>query len=167
MPRSKEEKAQIETVSQELLRLTGGFCDQHLGQEYRALAERLVAKMRRKRQVPFLRGRVEIWAAAIIYALGQINFLFDPAEEPHVSPSQITDYFGTSKSTVGQRAKRIRDMFRMAPFDAEFSTQRMLEANPFNDMVMINGLIVPMSFLPPEVQERLRSQREAPGKGDR
>ena len=33
----------------------------------------------------------------------------------------------------------------MANFDDEFSTERVQNENPFNDFVMVNGLIVPIS----------------------
>jgi hypothetical protein len=36
--------------------------------------------MSRKRNVPFLSGRMEIWTAAVIHALGSINFLFDTSK---------------------------------------------------------------------------------------
>jgi len=81
--------------------------------------------MSRKRNVPFLSGRMGIWAAAIIHALGSINFLFDPNFEPYVGAADISNYFGTSKSTVSQKAKIIRDMFKMGYCDKEFSTTHM------------------------------------------
>ena len=61
------------------------------------LCEKLIRKMSRKRNVPFLSGRMEIWAAAVIHALGSINFLFDPNFEPYIGAADISDYFGTSK----------------------------------------------------------------------
>ena len=45
------------------------------------LCEKLIRKMSRKRNVPFLSGRMEIWAAAVIHALGSINFLFDTSKK--------------------------------------------------------------------------------------
>ena len=113
-------------------------------------------KMKRKRQVPFLRGRVNTWAAAIIYALGQINFLFDRSFEPHVAAGDIPKYFGVSQGTVGQKAKTIRDMFDLCYWHPEFSTQRMRDDDPHRGRVMIDGFIVPISMLAPEVQEDLR-----------
>ncbi|MFQ5857586.1 MAG: DUF6398 domain-containing protein [Anaerolineae bacterium] len=156
MARTKAEKKKIEAISQELLQLTGAFCDQFLDEDYKQLAEKLILKMRRKHQVPFLRGRVNTWAGAIIYALGQINFLFDRSSEPYVARDDIAGFFGVSKSTLGQKAKTIRDMFNMGYWDPEFSTQRMQDSHPFKDMVMVDGFIVPASMLPPEVQEELR-----------
>lgn len=54
-------------------------------------------------------------------------------------------FFGTSQSTTSQKAKKIRDMFKIRHFNEEFSTERVQNENPFNDFVMVNGLIVPIS----------------------
>ncbi len=158
MARTKTDKEKIEIISQQLLALTAEFCDQYLDNDYKQLCEKLILKMGRKRQVPFLSGRVNTWAASIIYALGQINFLFDRTFEPYVSADEIANYFGVSKSTIGQKAKQIRDMFKMGYWDKEFATQRMQASNPLRGMVMVDGMIVPASVLPPEVQEELRRQ---------
>jgi len=96
---------------------------------------------------------MEIWVAAIIYAIGSINFLFDKSFEPYVSAQDISDYFGTSKSTVSQKAKLIRDMFKMGHWDKEFSTTEMKESDPLSNMVMVDGLIIHKQVLPPEIQK--------------
>jgi len=140
MARSQDEKEKIETISQELIRLTGEFCDKYLDDEYKQLSEKLLLKMKRKRQVPFLLGRTNTWAASVIYALGQINFLFDRDVEPHVAPDDIAEHFGVAKSTVGQKAKKIRDMFGLSYWSPEFSTQTMQDHNPFKRMQILDGL---------------------------
>ncbi|AKB52953.1 hypothetical protein MSBRW_3700 [Methanosarcina barkeri str. Wiesmoor] len=128
-----------------LIQMTDGFADSYLDEDYKMLCRKLINKMSRKRQVPFLSGRLDIWAAAVVYALGQINFLFDRSSEPYVSATDLCDYFGTSQSTTSQKAKKIRDMFKIRHFNDEFSTERVQNENPFNDFVMVNGLIVPVS----------------------
>jgi hypothetical protein len=155
---TRTDKEKAEAISQELIRLTGEFCDQYLDDEYKQLAEKLILKMKRKRSVPFLRGRASSWAAGIIYALGQINFLFDQSFEPYVAAGDIPEYFGVSQSTAGGKAKLIRDMFDLCPWHPEFSTQKLLEDNPYSGKVMIDGFIVPISMLPPELQEELRER---------
>lgn len=128
-----------------LIKMTDEFADRYLDEEYKMLCRKLIEKMSRKRQVPFLSGRLEIWAAAIVYAIGQINFLFDKSFEPYISAADLCKYFGTSQSTTSQKAKTIRDMFKMSHFDDEFSTEKMQKENPFNELVMIDGLIFPVS----------------------
>jgi hypothetical protein len=65
--------------------MTAAMCQQHLDAEYEQLRHKLIAKMARKRMVPFLSGRVEISAAGIVYALGSINFLFDKSFPPYAT----------------------------------------------------------------------------------
>src|SRR5674536_85078 len=88
-----------------LIEMTDGFADRYLDEDYKMLCRKLTDKMSRKRQVPFLSGRLEICAAAVVYALGQINFLFDKSFEPYVSATDIYNYYGTSQSTTSQKAK--------------------------------------------------------------
>ena len=136
------DKELLNQKQSDLLRIVTKFCDEKLNDEYKELCIKLVEKMGRKRTVPFLSGRLEIWASAVIYALGQINFLFDKSFKPYQSADDICGYFGTTKSSVGQKAKIIRDMFKLNYFDAEFSVKSMKESNPFNNLMMINGFIV-------------------------
>ena len=65
------------------------FCAQQLYSEYFQLCEKLILKLGRKRDVPFRSGKIEIWAAAVVYAIGSINFLFDKSFEPYLTAEQI------------------------------------------------------------------------------
>lgn len=141
-------KKKLEARTQEILDQTERFCREHLDEEYAGLCEKLVLKMSRKRAVPYASGSTAIWAGAVVYALGQINFLFDKSQAPHVTQAQVAEYFGTTTSTLGQKAKAIRDMFKLRYWDPEFATREMAGRNPFASMVMVNGLVVPVSMLP-------------------
>jgi hypothetical protein len=152
-------KKEIKNKEKKLLELTGSFCDQNLDDDYYQLCQKLVLKLGRKRDVPFKSGKIEIWAAAVIHAIGSINFLFDKSFEPYVTAEQICEYFGTKKSTVSNKARQIKDMFNMRYYNSDFSTQHTTENNPFNDMVMVNGLIVPLSSIPEDLQEMVKKER--------
>jgi hypothetical protein len=156
MAKSAQDKATVQEYTEKLIQMTNGFCDEYLDDEYKALCEKLIRKMSRKRVVPFLSGKIEIWAAGVVYALGGINFLFDKSSKPHASPDDICTYFGTSKSTTGQKAKTIRDMFKLFYFDSEFSTKAILDKSPFSN-VFLNGMPIPISSLPSELQEVARA----------
>lgn len=158
-----KDKTLIEEKAQRLVEMTGKFCSGHLDDEYRQLCEKLIRKMSRKRNVPFFYGRMEIWAAASIHAIGRINFLFDRSFKPYISAQAISSYFGARKSTVSQKAKVICDMFKMHYWDREFSTSKMRESDPFANTMMVNGMIVNINDLPEEMQNVVRSERN----GDR
>lgn len=137
-----KEALKIDTIKKQIIELATGFCRKDADDEYADLCEKLVNKMARKRTAPFLSGKPEIWAAAVVHALGTINFLFDKNTKPYASVDDIAEYFGTSKSTTNQKSKVIRDMFKMQHFDPEFSTQAIAKQNPFNRIAMVNGFLV-------------------------
>ena len=155
------DKVLIEEKMQKLIEMTAGFCDEYLDEDYKQLCEKLIRKMSRRRNVPFFSGRIEIWAAAIVYAIGSINFLFDQSFEPYAGGDDICNYFGTSNSTTSQKAKVIRDMFKYGYWDKEFSTSHMMQSSPFSNLMMVNGLIVDKRTLPPEIQELIRRKENS------
>ena len=152
-------KEEIKQREEKLLEMIGTFCIQKLDNEYYQLCEKLIKKLGRKRDVPFQRGNLDIWAAAVVYAIGSINFLFDKSFEPYITAEQINEYFVTKGSTVSNKAREIKDMFDMWHFSPDFSTQRMTANNPFNQMVMVDGYIVPIDTLPDDLQQMVREAR--------
>ena len=71
------------------------------------------------------------------------------------------DFFGTKKSTVGNKAAEIRKMLKMRGrlTNTEFMTDGRPETNPMLDYVMVDGFIMPISELPPEYQEMVKNAR--------
>lgn len=136
------DKQRLQALQQQLTEMTSAFCRQHADAEYERLCKKLIDKMARKRTVPFLSGRLEIWAAAIVYALGSINFLFDKSFLPYATPDTLCDHFQVSKRTVAQKAKLIRDTFKLGYFNPEFSTERMIKNNPLARLAMVDGFLV-------------------------
>jgi hypothetical protein len=153
------DKQQLLLRQNEILARISDFCAQKLDSEYFELAERLVAKLGQKRNVPFATGQTQLWAAAIMHALGTINFLFDKASSPYISVDEMNNFFETNKSTVGNKSKLVRGLLKLNRWDNEFSTKRMNESNPFNNLVMVDGLIVPLNTLPEKYQEMVKTAR--------
>ena len=152
-------KQEIKQREEQLLEMTRTFCMEKLDNYYLQLTEKLIKKLGRKRDVPFQRGKPEIWATAVVHALGSINFLFDKSFEPYLTADQICEYFGTKISSVSNKAREIKDMLNLGYFDPEFSTQRMSESNPLKEMVMVDGFIVQLSTLPNDLQIKVRQAR--------
>ncbi len=92
--------------------------------------------MERKRNALFMTERTEIRAAGVVQTIGAINFLFDRSFSPYATSDEISEYFGTKKKTTTQKSKMIIDMFKMSPFNKEFSTRKMQENNPFSNLVV-------------------------------
>jgi len=155
----KSQKQEIKDREELLIGMTKTFCAEKLDEDYSQLCEKMIKKLGRKRDVPFQRGKPEIWAAAVVYALGSINFLWDKSFEPYMTTDEICQYFGTKKSTVSNKAHEINEMLKLGYFNPEFSTQHISQSNPLNEMVMVNGFIVPLKSLPEDVQKMVREAR--------
>lgn len=137
----KDEKTKQK--EEQLIEMVSSFCDEFLNEEYKQLCVKLVEKLGRKHNVPFKRGKLENWASGIIYAIAQINFLFDKSQELFTSPDEICDYFNTKKSTASNKARDIRDMFNMGHFDEEFSAKAILDGAPKLYIDEKSGFIIP------------------------
>ena len=144
---------QMQPIYDEITRLTDAVCRDYLDDEYAQLCRKLAAALARKRPSPLARGKKEVWACAIMYALGQVNFLFDRSQTPHTTPGELCAKFGVSQSTASNKAKQIRDMFNMWYFDVQWSRPSRMDENPMAWMVTINGLVMDVRTLPREVQE--------------
>lgn len=138
---------------EENVALTDAVCKAHLNQEYADLSRRLAAHLCRKRPSPVVNGQAKSWAGGIVYALGQINFLFDKSQMPHSSADELSEYFDVGKNTLGTKAKQIRDIINSYQMDPEWSLPSMIDRNPLVWMLSVNGLIVDVRHMPREVQE--------------
>jgi len=125
-----------------LVRLTDAVCQERLNEEYAQLCRRLAAALCRKRPSPVIRGRPEIWACAITYAVGSVNFLFDRAEEPHLTAAELCALFEVSPRTVAAKASEVRRMFRMGPFDLDWCLPSKLDEHPLTWLISVDGIIV-------------------------
>src|SRR5918999_3008009 len=90
--------------AQQIIDVTDATCQEHLDDEYGCLARELVARLARKRPWPLVRGDVRIWAAGVIYALGQVNFLFDRTQTPHMTADRLAEALGVVKTTMANKA---------------------------------------------------------------
>lgn len=91
----------------EIKGLIKDFSGQHLNDELEGYALKLCDKLGRKRTFIITRGRMEIWAAAIVYVIARLNFLFDREQEYFITADTICEFFGVKKSTVGNKATQI------------------------------------------------------------
>jgi len=139
-------------VAEDIIQITDEVCAKLLDAEYADLARHAIAKLARKRPSPLLSGRRGTWAAAVVYALGQVNFLFDPSGEPHLTADELSAAFGTAKSTMSSKAKQVRDLLKMNQFTAEFLRADVLAENPMIWFVEVDGLVMDSRSLPIDYQ---------------
>lgn len=157
---SKEKEKLKERIGK-ITELATSFCIQKLNEQYFGLAEKVIGKLSRKRPSPLRRGKEEIWAAAVVHAIGYVNFLYDKSFEPYITFDELNDFFETKKSSVGNKAAEIRKMFKMDRLsNFDFMTDNRKENHPFFNMVMVDGLIVPISSIPQEYQQIVKDARD-------
>ncbi len=76
---------QVRIKKEMLSSLVRQFCEQHLNEEYSHLCEKAIVKLSRKRQVPFMSGNVEVWAAAVVWCIARVRQRRIRQERSHVS----------------------------------------------------------------------------------
>ena len=139
-------------VAEDIIQITDLVCAKLLDAEYADLARKAVAKLARKRPSPLLSGRRSTWAAAVVYALGQVNFLFDASFEPYLTADELRDAFGVAKSTMSSKAKQVRDLLKMDQFTTEFMRADVIAENPTVWFIEVDGLVMDSRSLPIDYQ---------------
>ena len=130
---------------QKLTEMVEEFCDEYLNDEYKQLSLKIIEEMANGKSVYFQRGKLEVWASAIIYAVCQINSLFDESNEVHITRKDIFNYFNTKQSIVLRKAVNLRNIYnldnRFSLKDSEESDlediEDMLTDNAFDDNMTV------------------------------
>ncbi|MBF0187896.1 MAG: hypothetical protein HQL50_08210 [Magnetococcales bacterium] len=134
--------------------LTDAFCHAHLTESYAELARTMTATLSRKRPSPLLKGRPKSWAAGVLYALGQINFLWDASFEPHMTATDLCAKIGVSQGTASGKAREISLALKTGQMDPEWTLlPERMDANPAVWMLEVDGIIVDIRRAAPELQD--------------
>ena len=80
--------------------LTDAFSGKYLNEEYSVMIRRVIGALARKRPSPLARGKGNVWAAAAVHAVGQVNFLV-------VSSYGVVVWGQTRKTADNLRALRV------------------------------------------------------------
>ena len=116
------------------------YCDEHLNDEYKDLCLHALEKLCRKRPSPVASGRAKTWAAGIIYAIGQNNFIFDKSQAIHMTAVELVEPLGIAKTTASSKAAEIKKLLKIDHFNSEWVLASDMESNPMLWLVEINGL---------------------------
>ena len=137
----------------EITGLTDAFCQAHLTDEYAQLCRKLAAKLSRKRPSPLAKGRSKSWAAAVLYTIARVNFLFDKSQTPHMRADELCRNIGVSQGTASAKSKQIMDMLDIYQMHPDWTLPSQMDDNPMAWMIMVNGLIVDVRSMPRAIQE--------------
>jgi len=128
--------------------LVSDYCEKQLNEEYKKLCLILMNDICDYDEDFFNRGKENIWAASIIWAIGSVNFLTDKTFEPYATLSDICNYFDTKTSTVGQKAGKLRDMFDIDYFNSRYQREESGIADIFGKLLMTEeGFVIPANWL--------------------
>ena len=152
----------VRPYADQVVAATDAVCLQHLEVEYAGLCRKVVGKLGRKRPSPLTRGDLGIWAAGVVYVVGQLNFVFDPAQTPHASADQLSGWLGVKKTTMANKARLIRDTLQLHDFDSEFMRRDLVEASPLVWLLEVDGLVVDIRHAPAQLQVRAFELRLIP-----
>lgn len=142
----------VRPYADQVVAVTDAVCLDHLDREYADLCQAVVGKLGRKRPSPLVRGDSRIWAAGVVHAVGQLNFLSDPSQTLHATTDQLSGWLGVKKTTMANKAKLIRDTLKLTPFDTEFMRRALVDASPLTWLLEVNGRPVDIRRAPVELQ---------------
>jgi hypothetical protein len=153
------EKAKKDERLKEIKERVVSFCVEYLNEELQGYALRLCDTLGRKRKISIIRGNKEIWAASIIYVIARLNFLFDPENELFLSADTICNFFGTKKSTIGNKATQIEKACSLGIGAQGYCSPEISDALTLVELP--NGLIIPKNMLPkPEIMVEFADEKE-------
>jgi hypothetical protein len=105
------------------------------------LALKLCNRVARMRKLSIQRGRIEIWASAIVHVIARVNFLFDPENEISITADDVCKFFGTKKTTVSSKAGLIQKACDIYLGNKEYCTQEI--SDMFHIYETKEGFLVP------------------------
>ena len=135
------------------------YCKEKLNKDYQKICLKLYNDVISFDPDLLKRGKDEIWAASIVWAIGGINFLNDKYSEPYASLKDVCDYFGCNTSTVGQKASKIKELLDIDWISEEY----LIEGSPIYDLldsfsITDEGYIVQN----PQIQKIISDEDELP-----
>ena len=137
---------------EQIVELIDAFCDTHLNDSYKELCEHMAGAICRT-HLPLSSSSPASWACGIVHAVGWVNFLHDPNQNPHMTSAQLAEGFGVSQGTMTAKSKIIRDKFDLIQLDPDWCLPELLIDNPLVWMFDVDGLIMDIRTASRDVQQ--------------
>jgi len=145
----------------DIIETIDAFCDEQLNDEYKEVCHELAAHACQEGS-PVLSGKAKSWAAGIVWAIGRVNFLSDPAHEPYMTQAQFAKAIGVSTATISAKFRVIWDGLKLMQLDPRFSVASRQGSNPLIWMAQVNGFMMDLRTAPREIQEAAFEQGVIP-----
>jgi len=141
------------TAADQILTLVTNYCQKYLDKEYTDICSKVFHDLLEENPAVFNRGQEGIWVAAIVWAVGSVNFLGDKSFEPYASLADVCIYFNANKSSVGQKSAKIRKQLNIDRFNPDYQTTTQV-SDFLNSLVMTpEGFIVPVDMFEDDSEE--------------
>jgi hypothetical protein len=82
-----------------------------------------------------------------------VNFLSDPATQPHMTLAELCAACGVGQSTASAKARVIADALDVNRMNPDWMMGSFVDANPLFWMAEVNGVLVDLRDMPREVQQ--------------
>ena len=125
----------------EVAALLDAFSQAHLTPELAGYARKLWEQIGRKRKYVITGGAKEVWAAAVVYVIARLNFLFDSKDQNYLTADGVSAFFGTKKTTVSARAADIEKACRIRMGQEGLCSPDLADAFAF--VKLSNGMVIP------------------------
>ena len=143
-PLSDKAKQKIKDIR----KLVKDVCQKHLDKEYAEVSANMLDELATLRPGPFEdRAKAKSWAAGIVYAVAQVNFLSDPSFEPYMKMSDLAKLFNVGQETASTKAKIIWDMLDIIMLDPRWTVASLQNENPIQDIFNMFQLGFPGSIV--------------------
>lgn len=138
----------VAPYADQILAITDRVCAEHLDKEYGDLCRIVIGRLGRKRPSPLTRGDLAIWAAGVIYAVGQLNFLLDSSQTPHATADDLSGWLGVKKTTMGNKGRLIRETLELSDYEPELMRRELLDNHPLAWILEVDGLPIDIRNAP-------------------
>jgi hypothetical protein len=125
----------------EVAALLDAFSQAHLSPELTGYVRKLWEQLGRKRNYMITGGAKEAWAAAVVYVIARLNFLFDSKSPNYLTADAISAFFGTKKTTVSARAADIEKACRIRMGQEGLCNPDIADTLTF--VKLPNGMVIP------------------------
>lgn len=138
----------MEQKNEDIKQLVANYCKKHLDDAYLKICTKVFNDLLTNDKSVFNRGKAEIWAAAIVWAVGGTNFLGDKSFEPYATLNDVCDFYKANSSTVGQKSRKIKDILDIDVFNPEYRLPDSQVGSFLDSLIMTdNGIILPRDML--------------------
>lgn len=144
VPDSKTLAEQVAKIKERITE----FGDARLHDTYTGLALKLCDAIAGSDRLNIHRGRIDIWAAAIVYAVARLNFLFSNETPNHLTAEELCNWFQVKPSTTGNKASEILNALNLYQGDERFCAPHVTGIFRFYEDP--RGFIHPASSIEPE-----------------